>query len=673
MSTVNPTPAAVDTGPDTDDIDQRRGDPGEPLRWEIVALRVCMVAAITPIIVAAVRNGLDGWTPTLDAAATTTRVRDVFSSNFPLVGMWSAGSTWSGYTIHFPGAIQLYLLAIPVRLLGNSWGVMVGMAALNSAWILTAGWLIRRRVGVRGAILGHVFLTLFVWTLGSEIVVDITPMQMVTIPFAVFLIAVWSVADGDTGAIPVLALVANYLLLAHLAFTFLVPVIGLCAVVGLVLTTRRRWRARPETRPAARRHLGDMLGWSVVITVVLWTIPVIQQIFGEIPNITNLVRSSQVDRPSTGTYPTAAQAVASIVLEPPFWLRTSFLKPTFGHDPIGGWLAVGALITVATMVGLAVLAHRRGEHTVKWGLIVSGVAALASVENIVQAPNIYGFRPEYLRSLWGMAMFCWFVVALALWRLVATSELRARLTPALVVGVLLVAGLAVPHRNFRAGTSDKSVPLARAMTAEVVPAVRDKGTVRVEATGEFDAFTYWSALILALNTAGVPYCVPDSDVPQFGPAHRCTDGGDYLVTVRVGPVPDVPTGTLLSRQSTLTEADLARHARLRARVEAWLGTQEALEPTPALRRIFEQQFGDRTQEILDRYLKPTRGPLTTMIDSRDWIALIAQHTTTVDGKVTVPFLTPGIDPAVIAEWAELEQQTRVGLLTVWGQPVVGEH
>jgi hypothetical protein len=123
--------------------------------------------------------------------------------------MWSAGSSWSGHQIHFPGAIQLYLLAAPVHLLGNTWGPLIGMAAINSAWILFAGWLLARRLGTAEALLGIGFLTMLVWSVGSELLVDATPMNMLAIPFALFLIAVWCVADGDLVALPILVGIAN--------------------------------------------------------------------------------------------------------------------------------------------------------------------------------------------------------------------------------------------------------------------------------------------------------------------------------------------------------------------------------------------------------------------------------------------------------------------------------
>lgn len=638
-------------------------------RWEIIALRVCAIAAITPIIIAAVRNGLNGWTPTLDAAATTTRVRDVFSAHPPLVGMWSAGSTWSDYTIHFPGAIQLYLLAIPVKVLGNTWGVLLGMATLNSAWILTAGWLIKRRIGVRGAILGYAFLALFVWTLGSEILIDITPMQMVTVPFMVFLVAVWSVADGDTKAIPVVALVANYLLLAHLAFTLLVPAIGLTAIVGLIISARRARRTNPEAWPATRGEIRSGLLKSLAITGVLWLIPLLQQLFGEIPNITNLIKSSQVDRPSTSTYGDAAHAVASIILQPPFWLRDSFAQPKFGLEDLGGALAIGVIITAFTIVALAVVAVRRQEFTVLWALVVASVAALVSIANVVQAPNPYGFRPEYLRSLWGMAMFVWLAIAVAFWRLAATPKIRERLTGGLAVCVLLIAGLAIPHRNFRAGTSDASIPATNAMLDQVLPKLHDKGTVEVTVAGEFDAFTYWSALILALNTKGIPYCLSESNaIAQYGKNRNCKHGVDYVVTVRIGPVKPMLGQTKLASVNRISPEHKRQLTKLQATMKRWLATQREIRPTPEFTSKLAPLYGTAWQGYLDKYFSPPGDDITTFADSLNLANLIAQYTVISGDKVTLPIIAPGIDPMVLYEWSKLFPESYSSLLSVWGTP-----
>ncbi len=239
---------------------------------------VAVVLAVTPIVVSALRNGLGGWVPTGDAAITTLRIKDVFTAHPPLVGMAALTSTGTSHPYSFPGALQLYLLAVPVKLLGTSWGPLLGMAAINSAFLVLTAWLLRRRVGFLGAIIGCAFLASLVWAVGSQVIVDLTPMQMDPLPFILLLVAAWSVADGDDAALLVLAVVGNYLVLDHLKFTIAAPGLGLFALVAYALHLRSTRRADPDGWPARRRHAAAWFGGALAFTAVVWLPPLYQEV-----------------------------------------------------------------------------------------------------------------------------------------------------------------------------------------------------------------------------------------------------------------------------------------------------------------------------------------------------------------------------------------------------------
>ena len=263
--------------------------------------------------------------------------------------MWASVSIELGRATYFPGAIQLYLLAAPVHLIGNRWGTLLTMATINAVSVVGAGWLATRRLGPRVATVAYLALVMLVWTMGSEVLIDAAPMQMITLPFALFLFAVWSVADGDLVAVPVLAVVANFLVLDHLVFTVMVPVIGLCAIVGLALSLWRR-RKDSETWPAHRTRALQMVGLALACSVVLWIPSLVQQFRNSPGNLTNLWNARSI----TSHHNTAAQAadaVVSILAKPPFWLGNSFRQPSFGTQGIG---------TSDIVLGIA-LGGRRGR------------------------------------------------------------------------------------------------------------------------------------------------------------------------------------------------------------------------------------------------------------------------------------------------------------------------
>ena len=465
MSTTRQEPADADPndGSTTVVADPSSAAPDSDRRAKLV-FRLATAVAVLPIFVAAVRDGLNGWYPTLDAATTVLRTRDVLTANPPLVGMWASVSQKTGVATYFPGAIQMYVLAVPVHVLGNSWGTLLGMATLNATWVLFAAWLARRRLGPSLATLACLGFAVLIWTMGSELVVDISPMQMVTIPFALFLVAVWSVADGDLVAVPVLALVANFLVLGHLVLTLLVPLIGISAPIGLFLALRRRRRDHPESWPQDRRRLVRVLGLSGVITAVCWLAPIYQQLAHQPGNLTNLWRASQADLHASLGYGKAIQVVVSILTVPPFWLRDSFTTETISSAPrLTGAETLLGIGFLALFALLMVLAVRRRDRTVVTMLVVAGVTLVASVVNITKAPSTYGFKRQYFRSLWGMALFVWLTLAVAAVRSVVGSSRRAALPR---VGITfaaltaLVALLALPHADPGLGTNGTTDPAA---------------------------------------------------------------------------------------------------------------------------------------------------------------------------------------------------------------------
>lgn len=636
-------------------------------RWDVVAFRIATVAAVLPIIVAAFRDGIQGWYPALDAATTTLRSRDVLSAHPPLVGMWASISANAGAPTYFPGAIQLYLLTVPIHVFGNAWGTLLGMAALNSMWVLAAIWLGRRRLGTQVATLLCLAFALLVWTMGSELVVDISPMQMVTLPFAMFLVAVWSVADGDLVAIPILAFVANYLVLGHLVLTLLVPAIGLFAVIGLVMVLRRAHRAHPDTWPATKKQLKKSLGISALITVLLWVPSLIQQFTMHPGNLTNLWRASGSGLHRSLSFSQALQAVVSIIAVPPFWLRDSFTTQTIGSDSIDGLrigLGIGVLVA---LVGLGILASRRRDRTTLALLGIALVALAASVVNITQAPSIYGFKRQYFRSMWGAAMFTWMAIVIAVVRSLphreATGRPRGGTVPRLAaVGTLmtvLVAIAAFPHQDpgpGTNGTSPSSVVLARQVISPSVEALRGKGQVMVFAAGAFTSYNLSSSLILALATAGVDVCVLPFLVPQYGASRACNKGGpDLYVAVESAVFPARSTEKVIAEGTAMSKSEQAELSELGRKVSNWLATVDSLTVTPSVHAKMSARLGEAaTREGEKGILDLGTGDLRLLSWSTDFAVFVnARSEVAPDGSI-IPAVETGTFPAKdLVRWAQL--------------------
>ncbi len=669
------------TEPSPADTADPGGDTAAP-RWARRGFWVAQILVLVPVWVAAIRNGRKGWYPTLDAATTTLRARDVLDGYFPLVGMWSSVSTKLGEATYFPGATELYLLTVPIHLFGDAWGPLIGMATINSAWLLVCGWLLRRRLGSAGAIWALFAVAVLVWTMGSEALIDVAPMQMITLPFVVFLFAAWSVADRDLTVIPVLAFVASFLLLNHLVLTLLVPVIGLAAAVCLFVVLRGERRADPEAWPDTRRTLLRNLGIGVGLTVVLWLPSLIQQFTNSPGNLTNLYNASQVDLSRTVDLSHALDVIMSMLAQPPFWFRNTFNTP-LETTPLTIAQAALGLAIVAAMVTLAVLAARRRDRVALTALVIAGVALVAAVANILNAPTDFGFRRGYFRSLWGTMMFVWLAVALAAVRALGpgiTARLRAsRAVPAVGVAAVAVMALAAsPHLSPGKGTngsSDEAVALAQRMNNRAIVLLRDRGQVQVSSAGDFSSFGLSSTLILALDSYGVDVCVPEVMVPQYGDHRACDpEGADVFVTVTSAAFPPFPGETSILELTLLTDAERATRSRLAGQVSDWLQTQTAIRASPRVRATLTEAYGPQAADRYEQQKFDTDGfPLTTLMFSPDFVDFIVTRSHwNADGTADVAIETGDLDPAVLLRWAELVHRAYTGesvrLATTEGPP-----
>lgn len=660
------TPAQADDGLEVDDN----------RRWQLIR-RLALLATIVPIYVAVVRDGLTGWYPTLDAATVITRSRDVFSTHPPLVGMWASVSTQLGTATYFPGAIQLYLLAGPVHLLGNRWGTLVTMGTINAVCVLAAGWLATRRLGPRLATVAYLAMAMLVWTMGSEVLVDAAPMQMVTIPFALFLFAVWSVADGDVVALPVLAVIANFLILDHLIFTLMVPAIGMCAVTGLAISLWER-RKEQEGWPAHRSRTIRMAGLALGATVVLWIPSLVQQFRNSPGNLTNLWYARTLTS-HRNTPKQAADAVVSILAKPPFWLGDSFRYPSFGTNAIGTSSVVLGIALAIGFAAVVVFALRKRDRTSLSLLAVALVSVAANSYNITRAPSPFGFRVQYLHSLWVMAMFVWLAVAITLVRnvsLLATRDAARRIGYFGVAATLLTSALTIPHRapsTDTNGTADWSVAIAKEVRAPTVAALRGKGQILLLPWGSFYTYSIWSSLILALETADIDVCVQPEHVDQYGPKRACKPGGpDLTVTIRTAVFPPSPNEKVIAVATTLTATEQAEFKALSPRVAAWLATQDELVVTPAVHAEIAATIGEDNARTIEQTVLDTAGrPTQVLALSQAFADFVGTRSIKgPDGKVVAAVETGTFPAADLVRWAELarmadnQRSIRIAILTL---------
>lgn len=622
--------------------------------------RIASLLAVVPVWVAAIRAGVQNTPQIGDAAITVLRARDVFSTNPPLVGMVAAGASGGAHEVYFPGPWQLYVLAGPTQLFGSVWGPVLAMAALNTVWILLACRLLRRRLDRSGALLGIGFLVVFLWSIGSGMLITPVPMDMVTIPFVTFLVAVWATASGDIDALPTLAFVANFLWLSHLVLIMLVPVVGLCGIIGLILVRRGARRGGTEQRPARRPLLG-----AAVITVILWIPPVIDQIRANPGNLGQLFASSGEARETVGSWATAFHVVIEIIARPWFWFRGTLHEPSYAGPPIGpeviGELTVFDLVAGVLVLGilatLLVLAHRRRDRTGMWALIVAVVAALASVPNVFLAPTALGIFPfVYLRSLHGVAMFVWFAVALNIWRVVrgrvsARAPTAAAVRWGLVGLIGVVTVLNLPTGDKGHGTDAREAKLVRQMNTAVTDALAGTGPVHLRSGWDLSSQIYFGSLALGLADAGIPFCIPGQMGPQLG--RSCTDNVARTVTVMSDDDGRTNRDNALWSGHNLNRAERDRLDHLNQRWDEWLADQDRLQLTDEAAELMEQDLSPDQIELFEMLAAPDDGDLAGVQHTFPVQSLVGAMILAHGGRGVSPFVDSPLQGPELVQWHDL--------------------
>ncbi len=647
--------------------------------------RFVALCAVTPIIVEAVRRGLSGWIPVQDAAPTVLRASTALGTHPSLVGMFTDSSNYAGAVTYFPGAWQLYWLWAPIRVLGTTWGPLIGMAVLNIGWVLLAGWFVKRRLGHRAGAAALVFVALLEWVLSPALLVSPVPMVMVLPAFAAYCFGAWALAAGDEGVLPLFALVANFLLLDHLVLSLLVPVIGGFAVVCWIAGLAHRRRSEPARWPQMHRRNLRVSAAALGVTLVMWLPPLIQQFTHEPGNLTNLWRAGRAQPDAVLSLTDAAVKWLSLFVAPNFWLRpsrTSSYLMSSTPSPSRLALVVAALALVTLWLVGAVAAYRRRDRPAAAALGLAAVAAAAVCVNITRAvgPVVRPAR-AYVQSTWVVAMFVTFALAYALAR-AAPAQTSRLAVPSIVVAGLVVTASNLPHAAITFGVtvpSDATIQISRRLTDDVLAAVDDGGIVAVRGT-DSASYPYTSAAIVALNDAGVPVC--SDPIPQFlpSPIPACTGRRvDHTIRfVRGDPSAiDRDGWRILSTVSALTDSEQRELERESARIASLVrdatarGRRIRLAPAfaaylerPQTPQIVRDAIGDRrVLDSLDTAMATPSGRASFADYIRTAMLVPDSDPDYWTGRNRDAIEIPGITWSELARWADLEQRMLTGTAT----------
>ncbi len=515
------------TGTGTGDV-----RPGRPRAW-LVAFATL---AVMPVVVAVVRALADGWIPTGDNALIATRVHAVFSADTPLLGVVSSASGAAGTLLNHPGPLLFQWLAIPTAVLGRDAGIVVGVGLLNALALVTVTWVGWRRGGVGGAGLATLFGASLAWAMGSELLYDPWQPHSQMLSALAFLFLAWSVASTDLVLTPLAVVMGSMVMQTHLTYVFLVPVVLVVAVVVGVRAARRA---------DATRRVVPVLVVALVVGLVVWTPPLVEQVTSSRGNLTRLVGEAGKGSDAVGLVG-AVRLSSDVVALPPFWFRPSMTR-TFVPD--GGTVGTTTKVVaeasawptaVAVLAWIAVLAllllcgwraRSRADQPTVAAVVVSFAAILAGwiTAATIRVGSI-GLGPHEFRYLWPIAVFVWFTLAWAAWHQVAhasASRARRYARPALVVTVSALAVISVSNLfTAPAGGGPQIVAGAVPVVADLERGLTIPPADQPVVTEWLDSYflePYSSALTSELARRDIDFVVTDRVlVRQFGPERRFT-------------------------------------------------------------------------------------------------------------------------------------------------------
>ena len=163
----------------------------------------------------------------------------VLSRHPPLVGEYS--QVGNAQTAHYPGPMEYWAIAIPLRIFANGFGAVVGTLAVAAFSVIVAIVAVARSFGRLAATIVAVGSLLGIWSAAVAISNPVWNPTAPLVPFAAVLLLAWVVANGSLWWWPVMIALASYCVQAHLIYGPTVMLVCLLApIAGVGLRRPRR-------------------------------------------------------------------------------------------------------------------------------------------------------------------------------------------------------------------------------------------------------------------------------------------------------------------------------------------------------------------------------------------------------------------------------------------------
>jgi hypothetical protein len=522
-----------------------------------------VLVALLPFVIAiVVRAGRDDLLVG-DYALMDLRVRDVWSSDIPLVGAYSR------FGWNHPGPAVFYGIAAVSGPFGAPpWATTVGSILLQGLSVLAIALVAWRTGGLARLVTALAFVGLAYGATGPSMVLNVWNPNVAFPLFMLFVLLTWLLATGHPRALLGVALGASLLVQAHVGYLPLVAAAGLCAVafgIARVGPTWERWRRT--------------VVWTGVGVMVVW----IPAIVNELVNGSNVraIAASLRDPPER---PLGASRAAGVFAEefrvPPPWLGGHHRLDEFAGTVVGRsawWLAVPVVLLAAAAVTTWI---RRRHGSVE----LLALTVTLAVVGFVSLTRVTGLAEQYV-FFWRVpiALLIVFTSGWCVWIAIgADANVRARRAAGIALaGVVVFASAALSANIVATHEPDDLERVTQDALAAVTPDADPSTPVLVRAA-DTPRHGIQRAIVNELERGNLPVKVDEGFGFMFGDSREArpeevdevwyvAESGQYLSLLAGLPGADVRWNA--SPLDADDEAELQAGQR-----ELWAALQEAGRP-----------------------------------------------------------------------------------------------
>jgi hypothetical protein len=364
----------------------------------VLAVAATLVAISPVLVVIVTRTGRDHVLVS-DPAIIDLRVRDVWSVDVPLVGVYSR------YGWNHPGPAMFWALA-PFSLVarGAAWGTLVGSAVLQGVAIVACAQVAWR--------LGRLALTLVVLSavslayaaFGAWFFLEPWNPYLAFPFFALLLLEAWAIATGARWQLVAIAATGSLLVQVHVGYLPLV-VAAIAWASALIVPELVR-------DPARRRAWAYPALIAAVTAIAFWIPPLVGEVVDEPSNFRRLLEfwTGEPPEETVGLTTGIGILAAEYRILPPWLGGPDLVAPLFFAPAAAAPIAW--MLVPLVLLGTAVFVSR-GDPRLRDDRRLLGLVAIVNIAGIVAISRITG--PPYAHLMYWRVTIATLTIAAAVW------------------------------------------------------------------------------------------------------------------------------------------------------------------------------------------------------------------------------------------------------------------